>query len=56
MGEKAVVSSIVAENMGLNVGDVVRVYTTRNFQEISHAYQQTELPMLAEKTRGNSRI
>ena len=32
MGEKAVVSSIVAENMGLNVGDVVRVYTTRNFQ------------------------
>ena len=49
MGEKAVVSSIVAENMGLNVGDVVLVYTTRNFQEISHAYQQTELPMLAEK-------
>lgn len=49
MGEKAVVSSIVAENMGLNVGDVIRVYTTRNFQEISHAYQQTELPMLAEK-------
>lgn len=49
MGEKAVVSSIVAENMGLNVGDVARVYTTRNFQEISHAYQQTELPMLAEK-------
>ena len=49
MGEKAVVSSIVAENMGLNVGDVVRAYTTRNFQEISHAYQQTELPMLAEK-------
>ena len=49
MGEKAVVSSIVAENMGLNVGDVVRVYTTRNLQEIPHAYQQTELPMLAEK-------
>ena len=49
MGEKAVVSSIVAENMGLNVGAVVRVYTTRNFQESSHAYQQTELPMLAEK-------
>ncbi|MFR2287084.1 MAG: ABC transporter permease, partial [Akkermansia sp.] len=41
MGEKAVISSIVAENMGLNVGDTVRVYTTRNFQEISHAYQQT---------------
>ena len=35
MGEKAVISSIVAENMGLNVGDTVRVYTTRNFQEIS---------------------
>ena len=49
MGDKAVVSSLVAENMWLNVGDVVRVYTTRNFQEISHAYQQTELPMLAEK-------
>lgn len=49
MGEKAVISSIVAENMGLNVGDSVRVYTTRNFQEISHAYQQTELPLLAEK-------
>lgn len=54
MGEKAVVSSIVAENMGLNVGDVVRVYTTRNFQEISHAYQQTELPMLAEKKRAGT--
>lgn len=49
MGEKAVISSIVAENLGLNVGDMIRVYTTRNFQEISHAYQQTELPMLAEK-------
>lgn len=48
MGEKAVISSIVAENMGLNVGDTVRLYTTRNFQEISHAYQQTELPLLAE--------
>ena len=49
MGEKAVISSIVADTMGLNVGDTVRVYTTRNFQEISHAYQQTELPLLAEK-------
>lgn len=49
MGEKAVISSIVAENMRLNVGDTLRVYTTRNFQEISHAYQQTELPLLAEK-------
>ena len=49
MGEKAVISSIVAENMGLKVGDNLRVYTTRNFQEISHAYQQTELPLLAEK-------
>lgn len=49
MGEKAVVSSLVAENLGLNVRDTVRVYTTRNFQEISHAYQQTELPLLAEK-------
>ncbi len=49
MGEKVVVSSLVANAMGLRVGDTMRVYTTRNFQEISHAYQQTELPLLAEK-------
>lgn len=49
MGEKAVVSSIVAENLGLSVGDTLRIYTTRNFQEISHAYQQTELPLVADK-------
>lgn len=49
MGEKAVVSSMVAESMGLSVGDTLRVYTTRNFQEVSHAYQQTELPLLAEQ-------
>lgn len=49
MGEKAVISSIVAENLGLKVGDTVRLYTTRNFQEVSHAYQQTEQPLVKEK-------
>ncbi len=48
-GEKAVVSSIVAETLGLYFGFVVRVYTILKFQEISHAYPQPELPVLAEK-------
>ncbi len=48
-GEKVVVSSLVAEALGLQVGGFIRVYTTRNFQEISHAYHQTELPLAADK-------
>ena len=51
MGEKVVVSSLVAESLNLSVGDTLRVYTTRNFQDISNTYSQMDNPLLADSFR-----
>ncbi len=49
MGEKAVISSQMSESMHAGVGSTIRLYTTRNFQEVSNAYSQTELPLVSDK-------
>lgn len=49
MGEKVVVSSLVADSLRVSVGDQLRVYTTRNFQDISETYAQMDRPLLSVK-------
>jgi lipoprotein-releasing system permease protein len=46
--DRAVVSSILAEQLALQVGDTVRLYSTRNFEEVMRAYKATEKPPLRE--------
>jgi lipoprotein-releasing system permease protein len=46
--DRAVVSSILADQLGIGVGDTVRLYSTRNFKEVMHAYKATENPPLRE--------
>ena len=46
--DRAVVSSIIAEQFGLRVGDTIRLYSTRNFEEVMRAYKTTEKPPLRE--------
>ena len=44
----AVVSSIIADQFKLRVGDRIRLYSTRNFEEVMRAYKATEKPPLRE--------
>jgi len=46
--DRAVVSSILAEQLALRVGDTIRLYSTRNFEEVMRAYKATEKPPLRE--------
>jgi lipoprotein-releasing system permease protein len=46
--DRAVVSSILAEQLSLSVGDTIRLYSTRNFEEVMRAYKATEKPPLRE--------
>ncbi|RPJ34541.1 MAG: ABC transporter permease [Verrucomicrobiaceae bacterium] len=46
--DRAVVSSILAEQLALRVGDTVRLYSTRNFEEVMRAYKATEKPPVRE--------
>ena len=62
LDDRAVISSIVAEQFQLRVGDTMRLYSTRNFESVMKAYKATEKPIareaypeewaLAEKTFG----
>ncbi len=47
--DRTVVSSILAEQLGLRVGDTVRLYSTRNFEEVMRAYKATEKPPFREE-------
>ncbi|MEN9974944.1 MAG: hypothetical protein RLZZ282_950, partial [Verrucomicrobiota bacterium] len=42
--DRAVISSILAEQFRIGVGDTIRLYSTRNFEEVMRAYQATEKP------------
>ncbi len=63
LDDRAVISSIVAEQFQLRVGDTMRLYSTRNFEGVMEAYKATEKPVareaypdewtLAEKTFGS---
>ncbi len=62
LDDRAVISSIVANQFKLRVGDTMRLYSTRNFESVMEAYKATEKPVareayptewaLAEKTFG----
>lgn len=42
--DRVVVSSILADQLGLTVGCKLRLYSTRNFEEVMRAYKATEKP------------
>jgi len=46
--DRVIVSSLLAEQFGLQVGDKLRLYSTRNFEEVMHAYKATENPPVRE--------
>ncbi|MEN9535937.1 MAG: hypothetical protein RIR37_1210, partial [Verrucomicrobiota bacterium] len=46
--DRVVVSSVLADQLGLRVGDSVRLYSTRNFEEVMRVYRATEKPPLRE--------
>lgn len=48
LDDKAVVSSLVAEQFQLRVGDVIRLYSTRNFEGVMKAYKATEKPVVRQ--------
>ncbi len=46
--DRAIISSTVAEQYGIGIGSVVRLYSTRNFEEVMRAYKSTERPAMRE--------
>lgn len=48
LDDRAVVSSIVAAQFKLRVGDTIRLYSTRNFESVMQAYKATEKPVVRE--------
>ncbi len=48
LDDRAVVSSIIAEQFQLKVGDTMRLYSTRNFEGVMQAYRVTEKPVIRE--------
>jgi lipoprotein-releasing system permease protein len=48
LDDRAVVSSIVAEQFQLKLGDTMRLYSTRNFESVMQAYKITEQPVVRE--------
>jgi lipoprotein-releasing system permease protein len=46
--DRVVVSSILAEQLKLGVGDKLRLYSTRNFEGVMRAYKATENPPVRE--------
>jgi lipoprotein-releasing system permease protein len=48
LDDRAVISSIIAEQFQLKVGDTMRLYSTRNFEGVMDAYRVTEKPVVRE--------
>jgi lipoprotein-releasing system permease protein len=46
--DRVVISSILAQQLAIGVGDKIRLYSTRNFQEVMDAYKATEKPPVRE--------
>ncbi len=46
--DRVIISSILAEQLQLAVGDNLRLYSTRNFEEVMRAYKATENPPVRE--------
>lgn len=51
--DAVVVSSQLADQLRLQVGDMVRLYSTRNFEEVMAAYRATENPPIREAFSGD---
>jgi lipoprotein-releasing system permease protein len=49
--DRVVISSILAEQLRIGVGETVRLYSTRNFEEVLAAYKATENPPVREAFR-----
>ncbi len=48
LDDRAVISSVVAEQFALQLGDTLRLYSTRNFEGVMDAYKATERPVVRE--------
>jgi lipoprotein-releasing system permease protein len=48
LDDRVVVSSTLADQLALGVGSIVRLYSTRNFEEVMRVYKATERPPLRE--------
>lgn len=48
LDDRAVISSILAQQFQLQVGDTLRLYSTRNFESVMEAYKATENPVVRE--------
>jgi lipoprotein-releasing system permease protein len=46
--DRVIVSSLLAEQFRISVGDKLRLYSTRNFEEVMRAYKVTENPPVRE--------
>jgi lipoprotein-releasing system permease protein len=46
--DRVVISSILAEQLRIRVGDKLRLYSTRNFEGVMRAYKATEKPPVRE--------
>jgi lipoprotein-releasing system permease protein len=46
--DRAVISSILAEQLNINVGDKIRLLSTRNIEALTKAYKTTEKPVVRE--------
>lgn len=47
--DRAVISSLLAEQLAIGVGDKIRLYSTRNFEEVMRAYKATEKGPMREQ-------
>jgi lipoprotein-releasing system permease protein len=46
--DRVVISSILAEQLHVGIGEKLRLYSTRNFREVMQAYKVTEKPPMRE--------
>ncbi|MFT3990391.1 MAG: ABC transporter permease [Luteolibacter sp.] len=48
LDDRVIISSTVAEQYGIGVGQKIRLYSTRNFDQVMQAYKATERPPIRE--------
>lgn len=49
--DRVVISSLIANNLGIQVGDKIRLISTRNVREVMKIFKSTELPPVREAYR-----
>jgi lipoprotein-releasing system permease protein len=48
LDDRVVISSVIASQFQIGVGDMIRLYSTRNFESVMDAYKKTEKPVVRE--------